>query len=74
MRKTFFAIFVIAGVAIMFGKLSNKEKLVNNLLLENVEALAAGEGGEAWCRGTGDTPCPQTGTRVAYTIEPYNLE
>ncbi len=74
MRKTFFAIFVIAGVAVMFGKLSNKEKLVNNLLLENVEALAAGEGGGAWCRGSGNTICPQIGIRVAYTVEPYNLE
>lgn len=31
MRKTFLAIFIIAGIAIMFGKFSNKEKLVNNL-------------------------------------------
>lgn len=74
MRKTFFAIFVIAGMAIMFGKLSNKDKLVNNLLLENVEALASGEGGGIWCIGSGYTTCPLTGTKVAYTKEPYNLE
>ena len=74
MRKTFFAIFVIAGVAIMFGKLSNRNKLVNTLFLENVEALASGEGGAARCRGTGNILCPQIGIRVAYTLEPFNLE
>lgn len=74
MRKTFFAICVIAGMAAVFGKFSPKGKHVNNLLLENVEALAAGEGGEAWCRGSGNTLCPQTGTMVAYTIEFFDLE
>lgn len=74
MKKTFLAICVIAGMAVMFGKLSNKEKLVNNLFLENVEALAAGEGGGAWCRGSGNTTCPMTGTKVAYTVEAYNIE
>lgn len=74
MRKTFFTIFVIAGVAIMFGKLSNRDKLVNNLLLENVEALAAGEGAGTWCRGRGNTTCPITGTKVDYVVEPFILE
>lgn len=74
MRKTFFTIFVIAGVAIMFGNLSNRDKLVNNLLLENVEALASGEGGGIWCIGSGCTTCPSTGDKVAYTKEPFNLE
>lgn len=76
MRKTFFAIIVIAGVAIMFGKLSNKEKLVRNLLLENVEALAAGEGVAPGtrCIGSGNTTCPITGTKVYYVTEPYSLE
>lgn len=74
MRKTFLAILVIAAMAVMFGKLSNKEKLVNNLLLENVEALASGEGGGIWCIGSGDTTCPSTGDKVAYTKEPFNLE
>lgn len=74
MRKTFFAIFVIAGMAIMFGKLSNKEKLVDDLLWENIEALASGEGGGTWCRGSGCTLCPATGERVAYTLDPYHLK
>ena len=74
MRKTFLAIFVIAGITVMFGKWSNRDKLVNNLLLENVEALASGEGGGIWCIGSGCTTCPSTGDKVAYTKEPFNLE
>lgn len=74
MRKTFFTICVIAGMAAVFGEFSTKGKRVNNLLLENIEALAAGEGGEAWCRGSGNTLCPQTGTMVAYTLTPYKLK
>lgn len=74
MRKTILAIFVIGGMTLIFSKFSNKEKLVNNLLLENVEALAAGEGGGAWCISSGNTFCPMTGTKVAYTVEAYSLE
>lgn len=74
MRKTFLVIFVVAGIAAMFGKFSNKEEIVNNLLLENVEALASGEGGGTWCVGTGCTICSATGEKVAYMAESYNLK
>lgn len=74
MRKTFLIIFVVAGIAAMFGKFSNKEEIVNNLLLENVEALASGEGGGTWCVATGCTICPATGEKVAYTMDSYNLK
>ena len=37
MRKTFLAIFIIAGIAAMIGKLSNKESFADSLFLENVE-------------------------------------
>ena len=74
MRKIFLMVLVVAGMTAMFGKFSNKEKLVDNLLLENIEALASGEGGGTWCVGTGCTHCPATGERVAYIKEPYNLK
>lgn len=74
MRKIFLVILVIAGMTAMFGKFSNKEKLVDDLLLENIEALASGEGGGTWCVGAGCTLCPATGEKVAYTLNPYNLK
>lgn len=75
MRKTFLVICVIASMTVIVSKFSNKENLVNNLFLENVEALAAGEGGgNVRCIASGNTICPQIGVRVAYTVEPYTLE
>lgn len=73
MRKVFLAILVIAAIAVMFGKFSTEEKLGNDLFLENVEALASGEGDNIWCVGSGNTYCPKTGDYVYYTKEPYNL-
>lgn len=74
MRKIFLVILLVAGMTVMFGKFSNKEKLVDDLLLENIEALASGEGGGTRCVGTGCTLCPATGEKVAYTLNPYNLK
>lgn len=60
-------------MAVTLSKLSVKEEHSDSLLLENVEALASGEGSVLWCIGTGNTICPDTGAKVYYTKEPYSL-
>lgn len=52
----------------------SKEKEFQNLVLENIEALAAGEGGMNACIGSGSLDCPLTHDKVEYVIEDYSLE
>ena len=43
-------------------------------MLENVEALAAGEdGGQVFCTGVGSLDCPVNHRKVAYVYQPYSL-
>lgn len=48
--------------------------VTSNLLLENVEALAAGEGISAHCFGAGCVDCPITNVKVQYVLSGYSLE
>ena len=48
---------------------------INDVLLENVEALAYGEVlGPTICRGSGNVTCPNYGEKVYMVYEGYSLE
>lgn len=62
------------GVATLFF---NREsgKSVDELLLENVEALASEEvGGPVDCLGIGEVDCPRAHEKVKYVMSGYSLE
>nr|WP_165359802.1 NVEALA domain-containing protein [Parabacteroides goldsteinii] len=45
-----------------------------DVALDNIEALAAGEGSSMWfCRGSGSLDCPN-GTKVEYIVDNYSLD
>lgn len=48
---------------------------LSDVALDNIEALAAGEGsGSMWfCRGSGSLDCPN-GTKVEYIVDDYSLD
>lgn len=57
---------VVMVVVSLSTVVSDKERQISDLLLENIEALAAGEGGtSAFCYGEGEVVCPN-GTHVKY--------
>lgn len=65
-----FAVIILAVLAI--GKNSNKE-VMDELLLDNVEALADGEYDGEWCIGIGNLSC-DTGEKVEYIVTNISLE
>lgn len=69
-------LFVAALVAAMIiEKVSSQEEVANELLMSNIEALAAGEGEwhYAYCLGSGSVKCPD-GTYVEYVIGKRSLD
>ena len=61
---------LIGGVSLM----SEKGVDISDVALDNVEALAAGEGLTQWhCFGSGTLDCPN-GTKVKYIIDDYSLD
>jgi hypothetical protein len=54
------------------GKTSGKA-VESKLLLDNVEALAAGEFGRDTCLGSGNVTC-STGEKVEYVLRPFSLD
>lgn len=57
---------VVMVVVSLSTVVSDKERQISDLLLENIEALAAGEEGPtAFCYGKGDVVCPN-GTHVKH--------
>ncbi len=54
---------------------NSKKEGMNNLLLENIEALADEEyDSTAKCYGRGSVDCPYTDIKVKYVMEGYSLE
>lgn len=55
---------------------TKSKKLLSDLVLVNVEALAQGEtaSGTYKCYGSGDLDCAGTGIKVAYIFGPYDLD
>lgn len=74
MKKTIMSILIIAFITAVISQSYGEKQEVNTLRLENIEALASGEGENVQCIGSGQTLCPKTGTFVAYTINPFNWE
>lgn len=60
-KKILFVALFLAAVAVSF-QLNSKHEKMNSLLLENIEALASGEGngnlGTPTCFGSGSVDCP----------------
>ncbi|WP_368334918.1 NVEALA domain-containing protein [Phocaeicola dorei] len=55
------------------GKAIRKEPVESEFLLDNVEALAAGESGYDTCLGSGNVTC-STGEKVECVIRPFGLD
>ena len=64
-------LLLISGVSLM----GEKDVDISNIALDNVDALAAGEGGDTgwYCFGSGSLDCPD-GTKVKYIIDDYSLD
>ena len=74
MRKVFLVIFVgMLGVFIN-NQVMNAPTVVNDVLLENVEALANTETAlHTACFGEGGFTCPDTGRKVGEVYQGYGL-
>lgn len=75
MKRTLIKVTVL-GILLAGGIYFMKEKntTLSDIALDNIEALAAGEGGSMWfCRGTGSLDCP-SGNKVKYIVENYSLD
>ncbi len=55
--------------------MEEKNTSLSDVALDNIEALAAGEGGTSmwFCRGTGSLDCP-SGNKVKYIVDDYSLD
>ena len=64
---------IAVGSIDVIDKITGDEEVVSNLALENIDALASGEGsGNIGCALSGDIDC--FGHKVKYRIEDYSLD
>ncbi|RHU23228.1 hypothetical protein DXD68_19275 [Parabacteroides sp. TM07-1AC] len=70
-KVTVMGILLAGGIYLM----EEKSTPLSDVALENIEALAAGEGGSSmwFCRGSGPLDCPN-GTKVKYIVDDYSLD
>lgn len=74
MKKFIISVFLIVAV-IVTKQLSSYKGNVSSLLLYNIEALAADEGGGPYnCVGVGSIDCPLSHYKVKYVFSGYRLE
>lgn len=75
MKNTGLLFVVVLVAAVTVWKVSRQKGKVNELLVSNIEALAAGEDGwyDAYCHGNGNVNC-YDGTKVACFVKIYKLE
>lgn len=74
MKKLISLLFIGVIAAVAYWARPARTEL-SNLLLENVEALAAGEGsGSVYCVGTGSVDCPLNSSKVYAVYGGYSLE
>lgn len=74
MKKLIFLLFIGVVTAITYLARPAGTEL-NNLLLENAEALAAGESFDnVHCVGTGSVVCPANNSKVDAVYSGYSLE
>lgn len=70
----FGSLLIVVLVSIFFSRKADQSKLQSSILLNNVEALAAGENPTTICIGTGSVDCPIYHENVEYVFEPYKLD
>lgn len=74
MKKVYLLFMVALVAAVILGKVSYQEEVTDELLLSNIEALAAYEGPSSrYCVGSGNVKCPD-GTKAKYVVRLYDLE
>lgn len=66
---------VLSGMVAISSWVGNRQSVeMNALMLENVEALAAGENDvKILCFGIGSVDCPDKKKKVAYVYQNYSL-
>lgn len=74
MQKVFLVLFVgVLGVFI--SRQTQDAPIVNDVVLENVEALASTEGGlPIYCEDSGSYSCPLNGDKFGFVYIGYSLE
>ncbi|MBS6575606.1 NVEALA domain-containing protein [Parabacteroides goldsteinii] len=70
-KVTVVGILLIGGIYFM----EKESTTLSDVALDNIEALAAGEGGTTmwFCHGSGSLDCPN-GTKVKYILDHYSLD
>lgn len=67
-------LFLVVTVVTFFQFGSGKDEL-QSLMLENIDALASGEWGDApSCIGSGSVDCPTAHVKVYLVVSGYSLE
>ena len=67
-------LFVVVVSAATFYLHSSEKRDLGDLMLKNIEALAAGESERVSCRGMGSVDCPINHDKVELVFEYNNLE
>ena len=73
MKKVSVLFTVVIVMAVMAWEKTSERSVESEFLLDNVEALAAGEFGHDVCLGSGNVTC-STGEKVEYVLIPYSLD
>ena len=73
MKKVFVLFIVVMLMAVMAWEKQSGKPVEREFLLDNVEALAAGESGYDTCLGSGNVTC-STGEKVECVIRPFGLD
>ena len=72
--QKFFLIFFVSVLGICFSRWTQETPNVNDVILENVEALASFENKlPMLCEGIGTVICPINGNEVAFVYQGYSL-
>lgn len=74
MRKVFLFLFVsVLGISV--SQQTQETPIINDVLLENVEALASVENNlPIYCEDSGSVTCPIAGEKVGAVYQGYNWE
>ena len=73
MKKVIMLFTAVVVMAVVVWEKTSGKAVESNFLLENVEALAAGEAGYVICLGSGNATC-STGDKVEYVLIPFSLD
>ena len=77
MKKVIMLFTAVVVMAVVVWEKTSGKAVESNFLLENVEALAAGEAGYDICLGSGlgsgNVTC-STGDKVEYVLIPFSLD